>query len=96
MYGPGIGSSNLARFKLPAFDAIYQKMSLIPDGPERKALMVEASNLVTAYMPYRVHSHRIYNDLNHPWLTGYRQVLFRNEYWQFIDVDGAMRDRMSA
>ena len=95
MYGPAIGSGNLARFKLPAFDAVYKRMSVLPDGPERKALFVEATNLVTAYMPYRVHAHRIYTDLNHPWLTGYRQNLFRNECWQFVEVDGAMRDRMT-
>ena len=95
MYSPGIGGSNLARFKLPAFDAIYQRLSVLPDGPERKALFVEATNLVTAYMPYRVHAHRLYTDLNHPWLIGYRQNLFRNECWQFVEVDGAMRDRMT-
>jgi ABC-type transport system substrate-binding protein len=96
MYGPGIGSTNLARFKLPAFDAIYERLSLLPDGPERLALFAEAANLVTAYMPYKVHAHRIYTDLNHPWLIGYRQGAFRNECWQFIEVDTAMRDRMTA
>ena len=95
MYGPAIGSGNLARFKLPAFDAVFKRMSVLPDGPERKALFIEASNLVTAYMPYRVHAHRVYTDLNHPWLTGYRQNLFRNECWQFVEVDGAMRDRVT-
>jgi ABC-type transport system substrate-binding protein len=94
MYSPSIGSSNLARFKLPAFDAIYRRMSLLPDGPERKALFVEASMLVIAYMPYKIHAHRVYTDLNHPWLTGYRQNLFRNECWQYVEVDGAMRDRL--
>ena len=95
MYGPSIGSSNYAHFKLPAFDAIYQRMSLLPDGPERKALFLDASNLVTAYMPYKMHVHRLYTDLNHPWLTGYRQGAFRNECWQFIEIDVAMRDRMT-
>ncbi|MEP7297613.1 MAG: ABC transporter substrate-binding protein [Burkholderiales bacterium] len=96
MYGPGIGSTNLARFKMPAFDAIYERLSLLPDGPERQALFLDAAKLVTAYMPYKVHVHRVYTDLNHPWLTGYRQNLFRNECWQFIEVDAAMRDRMTA
>jgi ABC-type transport system substrate-binding protein len=95
MYGPSIGSSNLARFKLPAFDAIYARLSLLPDGPERKALFIEASKLVTAYMPYRVHVHRVYTDVNHPWLNGYRQGRFRYECWQFVEVDDTMRDRMT-
>jgi ABC-type transport system substrate-binding protein len=95
MYGPGIGGSNLARFRLPAFDAIYERLSLLPDGPERAALFIQASNLVTAYMPYKVHVHRIYTELNHPWITGYRQGLFRNECWQFIELDAALRERMT-
>ena len=95
LYGPAIGGNNLARFKLPAFDEIYDRMSLLPNGPERAALFLQASKLATAYMPYKLHVHRIYTELNHPWLTGYRQGLFRNECWQFVEVDVAMRDRMT-
>ncbi|MES3015674.1 MAG: ABC transporter substrate-binding protein, partial [Pseudomonadota bacterium] len=50
MYGPSIGSGNLARFKLPEFDAVYRRMLVLPDGPERAALFLEAAKLVTAYM----------------------------------------------
>ena len=96
MYGPSIGSSNLARFRLPAFDAIYQRMLLLPDGPERAALFIEASKLVVAYMPYKMHAHRVYTDLNQPWITGWRQALFRNQAWQFVEVDAALRERMAA
>ena len=96
MYGPGAGSTNLARFKSEAFDGIFRRLSVLPDGPERKALFLEASNLVTAYMPYKVHVHRIYAFLNHPWIRGYREGQFRNECWQFVEVDAEMRDRATA
>ena len=92
MYGPSIGSQNLAHFRLPAFDAIYRRMLLLPDGPERAALFVEASKLVLAYMPYKIHAHRVYTDLNQPWISGYREGLFRREAWQFVEVDAAMRE----
>ena len=95
MYSPSIGSANLARFKLPAFDALYSRIKLLPDSPERAALFVEASNLVTAYMPYRIHVHRVYTDLNQPWITGWREALFRREMWQYVEVDGAMRERLT-
>ena len=94
MYGPSIGSSNLARFKLPAFDAIYRRMLALPDGPERAALFTEAAKLVAAWMPYRAHVHRVYTELNHPWITGWRQAPFRNESWQFVEVDAALRERL--
>jgi ABC-type transport system substrate-binding protein len=93
MYGPSIGSANLARFRLPAFDALYKRIKTLPNGPERAALFIQASNLVTAYMPYRIHVHRIYTDLCQPWVTGWREALFRRESWQFVEVDGALRDR---
>jgi ABC-type transport system substrate-binding protein len=95
MYGASIGSQNLARFKLPAFDALYRRMLDLPDGPERAALFLEADKLVLAYMPYKIHVHRIYNDLSQPWIAGYRQALFRNECWQYVEVDTALRDRMT-
>ena len=91
MYGESIGQSNLARFKLAAFDDIYRRMLDLPDGPERLALFRKASELVVAYMPYRIHVHRIYNDFSRPWITGYRQPFFRNQNWHYIEVDGAMR-----
>jgi ABC-type transport system substrate-binding protein len=95
MYGPSVGSSNLAHFRLPAFDALYRRMQHLPDGPERAALFIEASNLVAAYMPYRIHAHRVYTDLTQPWVTGWREALFRRESWQFVEVDAALRDRMT-
>ena len=94
MYGPSIGSNNLARFKLPAFDALFRRMQLLPDGPERAALFIQAGNLVAAYMPYKIHTHRVITDLNHPWITGYRRTPFRNECWQYVEVDPSMRERM--
>ena len=91
MYGPSFGQNNLARFKLPAFDDIYRRMLDLPDGPERQALFRKASELVVAYMPYRIHVHRIYNDFSRPWIAGYRQPFFRDQSWHYIEVDGAMR-----
>lgn len=95
MYGPSIGGNNLARFKLPAFDAVYRRMLVLPDGPERAALFIEAAKLVAAHMPYKMHAHRIYTELNHPWIVGWRQAPFRNESWQFVEVDPALRQRIT-
>ena len=96
MYGPSAGQYNLARFKLPAFDDIYRRMLDLPDGPERRALFRKASELVVAYMPYRIHVHRIYNDFSRPWIAGYRQPFFRNQSWHYVEVDGAMRAKSLA
>jgi ABC-type transport system substrate-binding protein len=86
-YSPDIGGQNLARFRLPEFDRVYEQMKKIPDGPERLALFREANRMLIAYAPYKFHVHRIINDLAHPWLVGYRRPPFWQEWWHNVDVD---------
>jgi ABC-type transport system substrate-binding protein len=86
-YGPNAADSNDPRFKLPAFDRLYEKQRLLPDGPEREALMREGKNMLVAYMPFKVHSHGIANDLIQPWTQHYWRHPFMRDTWRFIDVD---------
>ena len=90
-YGPQAGQQNLARFKLAAFDKLYERMQALPDGPEREALFLECKRLAVAYMPYKVLVHRIANELLHPWLTGYRRAPFWYDWWHLVDIDPARR-----
>jgi ABC-type transport system substrate-binding protein len=90
-YGPQSGSQNLAFFKLPEFDRIYDRMQQIPDGPEREALFDEAKRLAVAYMPYKTHVHRIDIDLLQPWVIGFRRPLFWQEWWHLVDIDDKLR-----
>lgn len=91
MYGPNKGQANHARFDLPAFNALYKRLAVMPDGPEREALMREAALLGVAYMPYKVNSHRIITDLLHPQVVGYRRHPFMRDFWRYIDIDPAKR-----
>ncbi len=91
LYGPQSGQQNLARFKLPAFDAIYRQMLALPDGAERDRLFFEAKRLAVAYMPYKVLVHRIANELLHPWVSGYRRTPFWLDWWHTVDIDPALR-----
>jgi ABC-type transport system substrate-binding protein len=89
LYGPQTGSANIARFKLPAFDEVYEKMLPIADGPEREALFERAKRLSIAYAPYKVLLHQYADVLAHPWLDGYRRPLFWNHWWHMVDIDAA-------
>lgn len=91
LYGPMAGGQNLARFQLPAFDAVYERLSALPDGPEREALFQQARLLSVAYMPYKASVHRISVDLLHPWVIGYRRPLFWNDWWHRVDLDATAR-----
>jgi ABC-type transport system substrate-binding protein len=87
LHGPQSGSQNYARFKLAAFDALYDRMSALPDGPERLALFDQAKRLSVAYAPYKVFVHRLSTDMWHPWVIGFRRPLFWNEWWHMVDID---------
>ena len=92
-YGPNKGQANHARFDLPAFNALYERQRALPDGPEREALIDEAKKLMVAYMPYKVHVHRIATDLAHPWVLGYRPQHLRA---RFLEVHGHRHGRAGA
>jgi ABC-type transport system substrate-binding protein len=79
--------TNDARFALPAYDRLYERSRVLPDGPERLALLNEASRLLAAYVPYKFHSHRIQNDLVQPWLLGYQRHPFTRRWWDRVDID---------
>ena len=88
-FGPNAEQNNDARFRLPAFDRLYERQRVLPDGPERLALMQQASRMMLAYAPYIAHSHEITNDLAHPHVHGPLRHPFNLDWWRWIDVTPA-------
>jgi ABC-type transport system substrate-binding protein len=86
-YSKSAGEQNHSRFANARFDELYLKQAVLPDGPERRALIDEAQRILIAYMPYKVKVHRIATDLWHPWMSNYKRHPFRRDFWQFIDID---------
>jgi ABC-type transport system substrate-binding protein len=86
-FGPQAGNQNIARFRFKPLDEIHDRMTVLPDGPERLALFEQAKKIAIAYMPYKLHTHRLVADMMHPGLTGYRRPLFWNEWWHWVDVE---------
>jgi hypothetical protein len=48
--------------------------------------MRQAKDLLTAYMPYKVHGHLITNDLVQPCTQHYWRHPFMRDTWRFVDV----------
>ena len=92
-HGAQIGGQNMARFSLPAFDALYERMELAPDGPERDAMFLQAKRLAAAYAPYKTLIHRVVTDLARPQLVGYRRALFWQDWWHMVDIEPAQAAR---
>jgi ABC-type transport system substrate-binding protein len=95
-YGPNKGGANHSRFDLPEFNRVYEQQRVLPDGPERFALMQQAARLMIAYMPYKVHVHRISTSLAHPWVQGFHVNNFVREFWKYVDVDPGEQRRRGA
>ena len=86
-YGPAKGQTNLSGFDLPAFNKLYMQQQLLPDGPERLAMMQQAVKLMVAYMPVKVVSHRTMTDMSHPWFEGYVRRSIARGFWKYVDID---------
>jgi ABC-type transport system substrate-binding protein len=89
LFGPASGGQNLARFRMDAFDALYRRMQMLPDGPDRLQAIAEANKLLLAYAPHKYTVHRIANDIAQPWLVGYLRPPFGNQFWHWVDIDPA-------
>jgi ABC-type transport system substrate-binding protein len=95
LYGPNSGfKGNRARFRLDAYDRLYEQARVLPDGPARTKLYQEMTKLVVAYAPWKVNTHRILTDLWYPWVAGYRRPAVQsNNFWKYIDIDLAKLPR---
>lgn len=84
-YGPNAAEANDPRFSLPAFDRLFEQQRVLPDGPERTALMRQAKDLLVAYMPFKVHLHNIYLDVLQAGTKAYWRHPFMRDTWRFVD-----------
>ena len=94
-YGPNKGQANHSRFDLPAYNAAFERQAALPNGPERQQAMDDAQRLMVAYMPYKLHVHRLYTDLAQPWVVGYQRNVFLRGWWRFIDIDTGVQQRLA-
>ncbi len=87
LYGPNT-ENNLARFRLPAYDQLYEKARTMPDSPERTKVYQEMTRLVVAYAPWRINTHRIRTDMWYRPVVGYRRSpMITYNFWKYIDID---------
>ena len=92
LYGPS-GPDNNSRFNLPEFNQLYDKARALPDSPERTKLFSRMTELVIAYAPYRMTYHLLEDSVRHPWISAYVPHPIRSQWWQYVDVDTALRAR---
>jgi ABC-type transport system substrate-binding protein len=93
LYGPNAGQENQARFKLPEFDALYDRARKLPDSSERTALFDKMTELIIAYAPWRLTEHRWEDQLLQPWVGPYFPHPIKGQVWQYVDIDMSARPK---
>jgi len=71
---------------------VVRQQRALPDGPERLSLMREMKKYFVAYVPYKLHGHRIRRldaAVGH-WL---RRHPFMRDFFKYIDIDTARSRR---
>ena len=86
-YSRNIGTSNDARMRLPAFDALYEKSRLLPDGPQRTALFNEMNDMIFNYAPWIMTDYPYESFVAQPRLKGYKLNTFVQQQWHYLDVE---------
>jgi ABC-type transport system substrate-binding protein len=84
--GAAAGGLNLSRFDLPEMNRLIARLQELPDGPERNAVFHQTKLLAAAWMPYKLRIHPVQAVLTQPWVKGFRQPLFRANWFEYVDV----------
>ena len=85
-YSRNIGTSNDARMRLSAFDALYEKSRNLPHSPPRTTIFDEMNDLIFSYAPWIMTNYPYQNMLVQPWVRGYKLNTFVNQQWRYLDV----------
>ena len=85
-YSRHVDQSNDARFRLPAFDALYERQKQLADGPERLALIRQATRLMLAQVPYIPHHHSVAIELSQPGVQGVIRHPFGRAWWRAAEI----------
>jgi ABC-type transport system substrate-binding protein len=87
LYGPSAGFANLAHFRLPEYDKLYEQGRALPDGPARSAISRKMMDLVNGYSPWVLTAYRYDNVLVQPWVQGFKFNPTNQHPWEYLDID---------
>ena len=86
-WSKSIGGANYTRFSRPEYDALYERVKVMPDTPERTRLYREMVRILWVYNPWRVNTLKQGTVAMHPWVVGYKKHPFAPEPWRYVDID---------
>ncbi len=100
LYGPNAKANgdgeNAGNYRNPAFDALFEKMKDLPDGPERLAAVREMTRIVQQDVPWLFGYSDEYAGAYQQWLYNGKPSNMVRDQLQYLRVDPALRQKMIA
>jgi oligopeptide transport system substrate-binding protein len=95
LYGPnakvGKGGENAANYQNPNFDALFERMRNMDDGPQRLALIREMQEILRQDSPWIFGYHPKNFSLSHDWYRNLKPNLMANNELKYLRIDAARR-----
>jgi ABC-type transport system substrate-binding protein len=96
-YSKNASWPNSTNFNSSEFDALYEKVSVMPDSPERTELYRQAQRIILEEMPCAFTYHRIGYIIHHDWLENlkpdpYKADAIGSGHLKYYNVDMQKRD----
>src|SRR5699024_9418488 len=97
LYGPNgkekHGGANTSNYHNEAFDALYEKMRTLPEGPEREAMIKRMVQILRRDAPWVWGFNPKDYSLNHAWLQNRHTNMMANNTIKYLQLDPAERSR---
>jgi len=81
-----IGQSNYACFENAEYDREFERLRILPDGPERTQVLRNLYRIMEVYGVLGLSSTRIRTRLSQTYVDGYRAHPLVTNGWQFMDI----------
>ncbi len=87
------GGVNQTVYDNPAFDALYEKASVLPDTPERRKLYMQMEQIVMDDCTWLLEYYPVLYRLHYDWVKGYKEMNYGYGDRQYAALDGALRQK---
>jgi ABC-type transport system substrate-binding protein len=91
LYGGNINESNVACYRSPTYDALYERSRQLPDSPDRTMLYGQMTRQFEIDSPWRLGVAQYQNTLVQRRVIGYKAHPVMLADWRYVDIDTRAR-----
>ncbi len=91
LYGGNINESNVACYRSPTYDALYERSRQLPDSPDRTTLYDQMTRQFEIDSPWRLGVAQYQNTLVQRRVIGYKAHPVMLADWRYVDIDPRAR-----